>query len=390
MKIMPPELLGIFITLQLIQNYGIQFHFGILNAVNRQIPYYLGKNDQSMAIKIEKVARSNVIIISISQLIVLLVVYNLKLLDQTMNAGVLAIGLATIMRLNMEFYIGIFKARGLFNKAALVSITEAVITILALPLVFWFSLEGLFWRSVLVASSLFVLCMWQHKWYFSLEFNNKVTSELLKVGFPIMLLGYGLVLLNSMDRILILTFLDGRAEAMGFYSLSIAVFSMIALLASLVGQFYYPRMVRQFAAYGISNSLIKDCVMASVTAALLTGLVAIAMALILPWFVTEFLTNYSNGIPAMKISFISSFILATSAGPNFFIITTEQKKKQGMMIGVAVMVIFLVGSKLSSFGILGISWSLVAGFSVYVTGLWYIVLKSKKQLPYTSTPGQNK
>ena len=97
MKIMPPELLGIFITLQLIQNYGIQFHFGILNAVNRQIPYYLGKNDQSMAIKIEKVARSNVIIISISQLIVLLVVYNLKLLDQTMNAGVLAIGLATIM-----------------------------------------------------------------------------------------------------------------------------------------------------------------------------------------------------------------------------------------------------------------------------------------------------
>ena len=42
---MEPSILGVWLQLQLITIYGALAHFGLLNAVNRQVPYHRGRNE---------------------------------------------------------------------------------------------------------------------------------------------------------------------------------------------------------------------------------------------------------------------------------------------------------------------------------------------------------
>jgi O-antigen/teichoic acid export membrane protein len=381
-KIMPPELMGIWLALQLIHTFGIQFHFGILNAVNRQIPYYLGKKDEASSLQIENVARGNLIVLTLVGVLGFVVVYQFELFDRITNVGVLAIGMSTIVSLNMQFYIGIFKARNQFNKAAIVSILEAVTMLIGLPLIYFFLLEGLFLRSIITSLILLFACLWLHKWYFKIEFKKEITVELLRIGIPIMILGYGLVLLHSMDRLLILTFLDN--EAMGYYALSLSVYSFVGLLPTLIGQVYYPKMMKHYAEFGMSDSLIKDCFVASAISVTVTGVVVIILLLLLPWVVSEYFASYTEGVPAMKISLLGVFILAFIAGPTYFLIVTNQKRKQGVMLSLSLIIMYFLGSELAVYGLIGIAWSLVVAFLIYIIGLWLIVLQSQRKEKNTS------
>ena len=78
----------------------------------------------------------------------------------------------------------------------------------------------------------------------------------------------------------------------------------------------------------------------------------------------------------MKIILISGLFLALTAGPNYFIIASEQKIKQIVLIAFVVILIFLFSLKFSSLGLNGILWSVVAGSFSYMMGLWLIVLTS--------------
>ena len=65
---MEPADLGMWLGLQLITIYGAHAHFGVLNAVNRQLPYHRGRNEFEQAERIENVARGSLFVVMVTGL----------------------------------------------------------------------------------------------------------------------------------------------------------------------------------------------------------------------------------------------------------------------------------------------------------------------------------
>ncbi len=374
-KLMDPELLGLWLGLQLIQKYGIQSHLGLLNAVNRQVPFHVGRGEEERAAHIEQVARLNLHLLTGVGLVALMLVCALGGFGRETTIGVFSIGLATLVNLHMEFHVGLFRARHQFGKASVVRIVKAVCMVAGLPLIYYLQFYGLCGRGILVAVVVLATCVRINTRGQGLRFDWRETVSLVKIGAPIMILGYAIVLLYTMDRVVILRFL-GR-ESMGHYALCIAAGGVVSLLPSVIGQVFYPRMVESYSRDGISRPLIGICARASAVGGVLAGVVCVTLFFALPWLIPTFFEKYVPGLPATQVALVAYFVLAFGAGPSYFLIATEHKRRQLGVLILAAGFMFLAGWYLSRFGLVGVAWSVVIAFTCYVAGLWALVLTAK-------------
>src|SRR5699024_2325706 len=64
-NILGPDQYGIWVTISLIFTFSPLFHLGILNAMNREVPFYQAKNDEERVSKIRGSVFTYIIIISV-------------------------------------------------------------------------------------------------------------------------------------------------------------------------------------------------------------------------------------------------------------------------------------------------------------------------------------
>jgi len=70
-RLMEPGILGIWLQLQLITIYGGLAHFGLFNAVNRQVPFHRGRDEPDRARYVENVVRGVLLFFFAAGLIVI-------------------------------------------------------------------------------------------------------------------------------------------------------------------------------------------------------------------------------------------------------------------------------------------------------------------------------
>ncbi len=373
-RLLEPEVLGVWLGLQLIALYGVHAHFGLINAVNRQVPFYRGRNELDSASNVEELARGSLSILSAVGLCVLAALYPSGWFDSAAGRGALAVTMATIININVQFYVGLFRARHEFGKAGLISVINSVVIFIGLPLVYFFGFNGLLWRAIVAAVIVFISCIAMDGFVYRMKHNGREVLGLIRIGFPIMVMSYGIVLFSAMDRTLILLFLDERA--MGEYALCFAAATIVSLLPGLIGQVYYPRMTEAFSVSGITRGLVRICAQSSLVSAAIAGCVCLACYFVLPPVVDLWFPKYTQGVPALRIALIAYFLLSFTAGPNYFLISTVQKRRQFMIYVAAAVLMLLSGYWLANYGLVGIAWSLVIGVAMCVFGLWTIVFAS--------------
>lgn len=373
-RLMGPEMLGVWLGLQLIPIYCTRAHLGLVNAVNRQVPFYRGRSDHASARSVENVVRGDLALLSVGFLCLVLVLTAAGVWKTDVGRGVLTLLFVTGLQIVVQFYQGLFRARQEFGRASLSIIVSPVVSLCGLPLVYYWGFNGLLARSVAVNVVTLLCCVAIDGFARRMEFNWEKTRELIRIGLPIMIVGYGVVVFASMDRTLILLFLDARA--MGEYALCFAVAKIMALIPAMIGQIFYPRMTEKYAVEGISRSLVRLAVQASLVSATISGIIFCLARLTLPWVVATLYPAYAAGLPALRIALVGYFLVSLSAGPNYFLISTVQKRRQLVVLLAATAVMFLSGYFLADRGLVGIAWSLVIAVSGYIAGIWLIVLVS--------------
>jgi O-antigen/teichoic acid export membrane protein len=376
-RLMEPAALGVWLGLQLIPIYGIHAHFGLVNAVNRLVPFCRGRDERGRAAHVENVARGNLALLALLGVCAALALLPFGVWNNDNGRGVVLLLVATAVSILVEFYTGLFRARHEFGKAGLANVINAVAIVAGLALVFLWGYDGLLWRAVAAALLTLLGCLAMDGWRFKITFDWGETLQLVRLGMPILALGYGVIVFASMDRTLILVFLD--ENAMGQYALCFAVARIVALFPNLVGQVYYPRMTETYAKSGISRPLLGLCAQASAVSAAVAGLVCGASYAILPRLVEYWFPKYTGGIPPLQIALMAYFLLSFTAGPHYFLISTVQKRRQARALLLAAATMLGAAYWLSAAGLRGIAWSLVLGVVVYVLGLWLVVLASLRK-----------
>ena len=374
---MEPEALGVWLGLQLITIYGTHAHFGVLAALNQQVPYHLGRKEFDRADRIEDLARGWFLILGVGGLSAAALMAAGGLGNSDYGRGAIALTLAATITLAVNLHLGMFRARNRFGRAGLANVISAVAMLAALPLVYTMQYDGLLWRVVAVSVVTLVACLALNRWNLRFSFDRAELWGLIRLGAPIVVVVGCAAVFAAMDRTLILWLLDERA--MGQYALCFALARVMRLFPTTVGQVFYPRMTTIYAAEGLSRNLLRRCAQASAVSGAVVGAIAAAGLLGLPWAVHAFLPKYVDGLPAVNIALISYVLLALDAGPTYFLISTSQKRRQLGVVLVAATVMALTAVLLAPRTIEGIAWSAVAGAAVYAVGLWGLVLVSVRR-----------
>jgi O-antigen/teichoic acid export membrane protein len=386
LKLIEPKLWGLWSGLQLIQTYGMQSHLGILNAVNRQLPYYVGKGDVDKTDAIRRSARTNILLLSGlgALLIVLFVMFMHTKFENKIIYGVIAFGLATIISLNVEYYLCLFRAYHQFDRVALISLVNSVLTFFGLFFVYWLHYEGLCLRVIVVSLISLFICYKMNKWQLSYSFDLTATKELLTIGFPIAVISYLFVFFDSIQKIAILNLLG--STFLGYYGIALGLSSIIAIIPGTIGYVLYPKMCERYGRTNNPKDLLDLTIKASAISFVFVLVIVTGLFFTIRPIVNGFFPQYAQGIEATKIALFQGLPMALGIGPYFFMQAIMKQKQYVIVFIIASGLNYLVSYYLVSqgWGLKSAAWGGVIGYMVYMVCSWilvYMTINNKKDDP---------
>ena len=319
-----PAEFGIWNALNLLLLYGPLMTLGVPNGMSRDVPLLTGAGDEAAA--------QRTVNLSLSFLI-----------GSTLAGGALislagASGLAPAEYRNPLLVMGgLFFGQQLYTflqmwlrcriRFHLMSLQQlvyaAAFPLVVLPLAQAWRVPGYILGQALVAFALALFIVRTARFRTTLAWRWPELKPLVAVGFPIMVAGVLYSLLISVDRWVILTFLD--VEALGHYSLAIICLAALGLLPSVISQQMYPRMAFQYGINRDERGLWPLALRQSAVSTLVTLPVLALVYLALPTLVTRFLPAYMAGLAPARILLIGLAFIPLAGGVGNFLNTVGRQ-----------------------------------------------------------------
>lgn len=302
-KILGPNLYGEWIVINTLLGYIAFSHLGILNAMNREIPYYIGKNKPEEVIIIQSASYSFVLIISIV-IIFVAILYSVY-------TGLLfyfLISLFYASSLIYRYFELWLKSNQLFKSLAILQLITILTLLFGIPLSKYYLLNGWvlanslpYFIAILIGSIALKVPVYLRK------ISKKKIFSLIKLGFPIMLVGVSYTLFLTAERWVILYFLGN--EALGHYALAITVFAISSLIPNIIADQFYPRIIRNFGEDGCYKNILSYAKKQILITVLIAFIVNIIIFFFFPIIVKTWLPDYVVGIAPLKIMLVFFTIL---------------------------------------------------------------------------------
>ena len=336
-RLVAPATLGLFNGIGLVLGYAPFLQLGILNGLNRELPYYVGKGDRQRVEELAAAAQAWALVVGGVVCLALLGVAAWQLAhgERWQAAGWFTNAiLAVFLFYNTHYLQMTYRTAHDFARLAWVGVVQSCAGLALLALVAWLSFYGLCLRALLIgAIGTGILFYWRPvrvgpKW------NVQNLKHLLVIGAPIFGVGQLYAWWPVMASTLVLKF--AGVKGMGLYAMVSMASSTIDLIPSAVSQVVYPRMAEEF---GRSNSINKSLRIAwkpmIVTAAGLIPVIAVAWRLVGP--VVKFvIPAYADAVPAMQwgllIAFVDSFGSVCNA---FNVIRRQDLYVVALLLGMA-------------------------------------------------------
>ncbi|PIQ89360.1 MAG: hypothetical protein COV72_03460 [Candidatus Omnitrophica bacterium CG11_big_fil_rev_8_21_14_0_20_42_13] len=374
-RLLEPALMGLFSKIMLVFDYARYSHMGIIDALDKELPYCYGKKDYERFARLRDTGFSLCMIVA--GLIVsgiLAASFVVRFTDNMLfTVGLRIVALMIIARLLTSLYIVLNRAQNKFAVISKYTILVAALDLLfKIFLVMKFGLYGLLWASLLtlVAGLVYFFKASEEKFGFILIFSYKEALGLLKVGFPILVMGIVFMTLTNIDRITIIRLLDN--ESLGFYTIALMVSAYIVQLPNLIYAVIFPRF---YQAYGekqnifeIKELFIKPMLVFAYLFPVLIGLVI----LMLPLLVRYLLPAYLPGLRPAYLLLLGASFLALVNMPNYLLIALN-KQVHIVFIGSACIllggVINYMMVKSYGLGLTGVAIGTAFTYFIYATFL---------------------
>jgi O-antigen/teichoic acid export membrane protein len=188
---------------------------------------------------------------------------------------------------------------------------------------------------------------------------------LLKVGFPIMLIGLADVILRSVDKLMILGMMT--PTDLGYYGLAIAISSSIYFIPSVVGQVIYPRFLERYGETGNPKKLKGYLTKSMLALAYIVPMVTCFIFLTVYLLIAYILPKYEPGLLAAKIVVLSTFFLSVATIATLFLITMGKQMKVIPLQIIAILASASIDYFVikAGFGITGVAFATAFAFFLF-------------------------
>lgn len=382
-NILGPEKFGYWLSVSIIFTFTPLIQLGVLNAMNREVPFYKARQNTEKIKEIKNYTLSFIFTLPLLCVILMLllgIIISFFSIDIEYKIGVIfssIIAFLLFLSLYVEMY---YKSEQNFYFASkLITVKSVMQSILTVILVYVYGYIGLYIGMILAL----IIQIFTGRTAFNefvFKFDIKKYKELIRIGLPIMLVGMIWSILVASDRIII-TFVMNPID-LGNYGVGMLIFNSMMMLPQVIGQVLYPRIVEEVSV-GKFNTIYKNFWKVNLLIAL--GMVPIVtlIYIFLPWFVTFFLPSYSDGISTGQILLLGVYPLALIGyAANYFNATHNQTLYMiiqliTIFINISLSLLFLF----LKFDITSVAWGTSISYLFYFILMnSYFLIKIRKRL----------
>ena len=371
-RFLGPFYAGIWALLRVIVRYVRYLELGTPASVFYKLPFFIGQGKKEEADEVKNVVFSFLMVTTfIASLgVASYALCSSKHLSHEMFWGLLAVSVILICERVYNFYILLLRTNKDYNVLSKSLCFDAIINLLlVLFVVSKFKLYGLF-VVVIILPILNVLFIRHYvKYNIQWVFNWKKAFTYVKFGLPMYLSSILSMLLNSVDRIMVVSMLG--FQQLGFYSIAVMAKSYSAQLSTNFSHVTSPHFIEDFGkgdkkrlpSYVIDGSFSVSCFMAIILGVIFIFSLPI-IRLVLPAF--------EPGLTALRIFLLTSFFMSLASFPQDYIVTRDKQIMllPFMSIALAINVVLNYYFIKSGFGISGAATSTAISSGFYLLSIF--------------------
>ena len=350
-----PTVWGIWQGAKLVLLYGANLHLGVQDGMHRELPILRGKGEIGRQAAISDVAFTFSFIVAIVVSLGVLFSTFVITMGPELRFSLRFVSAMIFLQYINSFYGLLFRANNEFDTVSKVAVIGGLGQLFSVVLIFFFGLLGFLAGQVLRLLVTTSYSCWKSSYSIKWYWDNAVLKSLILIGFPIMLMIFAHVIFITIDRLLILKFLD--AKSLGFYSLGNLIFAPLLMIFTASNSVMYPRFAERYGETGNPRSLRRYITVPMENlAALMSTLIGI-IYIALPLLVRVFLPDYTEGVMAARMLIFGLFFYAiTGMAGNMLLAINKQTLRLEILLGSALLNLSVSYTALRlGYGITGVS-----------------------------------
>jgi len=341
-NILGPEAYGYWLSISILFTFIPLFHFGTLNAMNREVPFYMARKNLRRVKEIQDLTLSFIFTLPtllVGFLLIISIALQFSSIASEVKNGIFLTSIIALLILLSTYVEMYYKSCQNFKFASrLISIKSVAQSLLTIIFVYWLDYLGLFiGMGLALIIQIFVGKKSIEHFKFKIDFIEYL--KLMKIGFPILLVGivWGIMIVS--DRLIISLLMTPKD--LGNYGVGMLIFNSMMLFPQVIGQVYYPKIV-ELSSKGLYYEIKKSYWKLNKILASVMFIIVFVSALIFPLFVEIFLPDYTEGISAGQILIFGVYPLTLIGfAANYFNAVGSQKLYISIQLGTILINIIL-------------------------------------------------
>lgn len=329
-KSLGPAGFGVWVTLLLIVSYSPIVGLGTLEAMVKEVPFYLGRNDLPKVREVEAGVFGSAVLAALVYLALGLVGL-LVLPAEFLGAGPMLLSLVflalTLSAFTSYFYWR-FCAYENFKSVASLDFCRSLLAVFLIGGMAWvWGVPGAVVGYLVHEAGVCLAAAWlsiREHGRPGISFRPELLWHAVRVGFPITLLWWVLILQGSVDRVVLGSLLG--ASAVGYFGFGLSLAGLLGLLPTVVARVLYPKVSKQFGVESDPDAMKALVLGPTLALAALMANLQLLLLASMPIIYNTVLPKYQPGLAAGQILLLGSFFLCLLRnGANYLIATHKER-----------------------------------------------------------------
>jgi O-antigen/teichoic acid export membrane protein len=326
-KFLGPIQYGLYNGLLIIPDYLVHFHFGSLSALKREIPFCYGKGDTAQAQRIRNIVFSQYMG-SVLASAVLLSIVTLIIRHHYSSEIIICLWLVCLLIIVQAFVDAflenLLRTDNRFDVLSKSEIYKSFIGFFLMVIMIWFwHLYGLIISIILSTLIKGVYIKYKTLYRLSWAWDGKELKRLIGIGFPIIAGTILIAIFESVDRLIIIRYLDTRQ--LGFYALALTISKFLLIAQTGVFGILEPKVYQRYGEEGEISALLKITLEPMVIFALLYPIIMGGAYIGAPYFIHLLLPKYLPSLTCVYIMIVGSFFSIFFSGTYTFIVAINRQ-----------------------------------------------------------------
>lgn len=324
-----PDYLGIWVTLTTFTVYTTFLRLGIPNGMNRELPYFLGKNDTEKAYSsAETTLAYSFYITGVLTLLALGFIFffdygKYGTYEVSYRHAMYVIVFQVISEPYSTYLSGTFRTNDNFKKLSDIQMIISLVRLVSVVFVYFWGFQGYLLREFVCSLvNLALLHIWRPLPQIKPKFSLPIFKNLFSVGFRMFLVSYAASFIGTLPRLFIIN--DGTSKELGLFSPVIMILTMVVLIPNTLNQYLYPKFSFAYGENSDRVVLWKKILLVYVLSVIISLVVSIIIYFSIDYIIRIF-PDYTEAAPYIKLACLPALFVGYNLGNVLCVVLKEWK-----------------------------------------------------------------